>query len=112
MAASRKHKVDAARHRQGKREATRPGKLLAHTEAAWNFAERHPLALSTSRRSPCTDVRPTETCVAPVDASRDLFYFLQTSSVGGGVGVRFQTFSFCSIFPVQQTTSRTGHRVK
>ena len=33
MAAWRKKEVDAARHRQEKREATRPGKLLSHTEA-------------------------------------------------------------------------------
>ena len=32
-AARRKEEVDAARHRQGKREATRLGKLLSHTEA-------------------------------------------------------------------------------
>ena len=43
MVAWRKEEVDAARHRQEKREATRPGKLLSHTEA-WNFAKRHPLA--------------------------------------------------------------------
>ena len=41
------------------------------------------LPLSTSRRYPCTVVRPTETCVAPVDATRDFLYFLRTSSVGG-----------------------------
>ena len=33
MAAWRKEEVDAARHRQEKREATRRGKLLSHTEA-------------------------------------------------------------------------------
>ena len=33
MAAWRKQEVDAARHRQEKREATRLGKLLSHTEA-------------------------------------------------------------------------------
>ena len=33
MAAWRKEDVDAARHRQEKREATRLGKLLSHTEA-------------------------------------------------------------------------------
>ena len=33
MAAWRKEEVDAARHRQEKREAARPGKLLSHTEA-------------------------------------------------------------------------------
>ena len=33
MAAWRKEGVDAARHRKEKREATRLGKLLSHTEA-------------------------------------------------------------------------------
>ena len=33
MAAWRKEEVDAARHRQEKREAARLGKLLSHTEA-------------------------------------------------------------------------------
>ena len=33
MAAWRKKEVDAARHRQKKREATRLGNLLSHTEA-------------------------------------------------------------------------------
>ena len=33
MAAWKKEEVDAARHRQEKREATSLGKLLSHTEA-------------------------------------------------------------------------------
>ena len=33
MAAWRREEEDAARHRQEKRDATRPGKLLSHTEA-------------------------------------------------------------------------------
>ena len=43
MVAWRKEEVDAARHRQEKREATRLGKLLLHMEAQ-DFAKRHPLA--------------------------------------------------------------------
>ena len=50
--------------------------------------------------------------VAPVDASRDFIYFLRTSSVGGGGGGMLPDFFFCSLFPVQQTTSGIGHRVK
>ena len=42
MAAWRKEEVDAARHRQEKREATRLENLLLHTEAS-NFAKQHPL---------------------------------------------------------------------
>ena len=54
-------------------------------------------------------------CVAPinVDASRDFFIFLlflRTSSArGGGDAARLFLFLF---FPVQQTTSGIGHRVK
>ena len=44
MAAWRTEEVDAARHRQEKREAMRPGKkLLPHTEAS-NFTKRISLA--------------------------------------------------------------------
>ena len=42
MAACRKEEADAARHRQEKREVTRLGNLLSHTEA-YNFAKQHPL---------------------------------------------------------------------
>ena len=56
------------------------------------------MALSTSRRYPCTDARSTETCVAPVDATRDFVYFIRTSSGGGwggGYAARlFLLFSF------------------
>ena len=59
------------------------------------------------------DARPTETCVAPVDASRDFIHFLRrSSSVGGGGGGMLPDFCFCSLFPAQQTTSGIGHRVK
>ena len=41
------------------------------------------------------------------------FYFLHTSSVCVcGRGLRCNTLSFLYLFPVQQTTSGTGHRVK
>ena len=43
MAAWRTEEVDAARHCQEKREATRLGQLVSHTEA-YNFAKRHPMA--------------------------------------------------------------------
>ena len=42
MAAWREKEEDAARYLQQKREATRLGKLLLHTEA-YNFAKQHPL---------------------------------------------------------------------
>ena len=47
MAAWRKEEVDAARHRQEKREATRLGNLLSHTEATALKAE---VWVETSRR--------------------------------------------------------------
>ena len=43
MVAWRKEDVDAARHRQEKREASRLGNLLSQTGVK-NFAETHPLA--------------------------------------------------------------------
>ena len=43
MVAWRKEEVDAAKHRQEEREATRLGKLLSHSEA-YNFAKQHPWA--------------------------------------------------------------------
>ena len=42
MVAWRKEDMDTARHRQEKREATRLGKWLSHTEAQ-KFAKQHPL---------------------------------------------------------------------
>ena len=88
MVAWNKKEEEAVRHRQEKREATRLGNLLTHTEAQ-NFEKQRPLMWSTSRRNPCTDARRTETCVAPVDASLDfLFYFPngQRGESGGGGG--------------------------
>ena len=40
MTARRKEELDAARHRQEKREATRLGNLLSHTEA-YNLAKQY-----------------------------------------------------------------------
>ena len=96
MAAWRKEVVDAARHLQEKREATRLRKLPSHTE-------RYLLAQPTSRRNPCTDARRTETGEAPkyVDASHG-FYFIfseRAARRGGGGRVRCQTFSFSYFVP-------------
>ena len=49
MAAWKKEEIDAARHRQEKREATRLGNLLSQT-GEYNFAKPHPSALLTSRK--------------------------------------------------------------
>ena len=79
------------------------------------------MAKPPSRRNPCRDARRTETCVAPghVGASRDFDFSpintINKSSAGGGWGggalpdYDFLCFIF---FPVQQTTSGIGHRVK
>ena len=43
------------------------------------------------------------------------FFFFRTSSAragGGGALPDFFFFFFCSLFPVEQTTSGIGHRVK
>ena len=58
------------------------------------------------------DARRTETCVAPVDASRDFYSFSQNEQRGVWGGGALPDFFVCSLFPVQQTTSGIGHRVK
>ena len=50
MAAWRKEEVDAARHRQEKREATRLGNLLSQTGGV-EFCEATPIGLVPSRRA-------------------------------------------------------------
>ena len=52
---------------------------------------------------------------APVDARRHLYFiFSPDEQRGGGEGgeCAARLFLFCSLFPVQQTTSGIGHRVK
>ena len=49
MAAWRKEEVDAARHRQEKREATRLGNLLS--DGSVKFCEATPIGLVPSRRA-------------------------------------------------------------
>ena len=46
MVAWREEEGDAARHRHQKREATRLGKLLSHTEASVEFCEAIPIGLA------------------------------------------------------------------
>ena len=111
MAAWRKEEVDAARHRQEKRGATRLDYrrrecriLRSHTHWPSRQAEG---ILVRKRDRP----RPA---VAPVDASRHFIYFLRPNSEGGvwGGGGMLPDFLFYSFVPVQQTTSGIGHRVK
>ena len=112
LAAWRKEEIDAARNCQEKREATdwetyyrrRECRILrSHTHRPSRRAERHP----------CTNARPTKTCVAPVDASRDLIYFLQTSSSIGGGGGMLPDFFFLFSFPCSADHGAGfGHLVK
>ena len=51
MAAWRKEEVDAAEHRQEKREAARLGNLLSQTGVSVEFCEATPIGLVPSRRA-------------------------------------------------------------
>ena len=117
MAVWRKEEVDAARHRQEKREATKTEKLVI-ADGSLEFCEATPIGLvdepniSLYGRETDRDLRSACRCVA-------LFcvcYFSPNEQCGGGVwgvgGDMLPDFFFCSLFPVQQTTSGIGHRVK
>ena len=69
--------------------------------------------MDESEESLCMDARRTEACVAPtnVDTSRD-FYFIISKRAAWGGGAALPDVLFCSLFPVQQTTSGIGYRVK
>ena len=96
--------------RRGRRGWTSPGEersnetgKLVIANGSVEFCEATPTGLVDEPKVyPCTDARPTETCVAPVDATLFLLIFLRTSSVGGWGGGgyaarRFFLFSFpCS----------------
>ena len=72
------------------------GKLVT-ADGSVEFCEATPIRLVDEPKYPCTDARPTETCVAPVNASSSFIYFLRTSSVGGGGGgYSFVIFSLLS----------------
>ena len=117
MAAWRKEEVDAARHRQEKREATRLGKLSSHTDSCRHRilrSDTHRLAdeprESLSLYGPETD-RDLRSAYRHVDASKFYFIFSERAAWGGG-GALPDLF-FCYFSPVQQTTSGIGHhRVK
>ena len=95
MAAWRKEEVDAARHRQEKREATALEKVvIAHGSV--EFCEATPFDLVDGSRESLVYGRETDRdlCCACRCVTWFLFYFLRTSSVGGGRWVRGQTFYF------------------
>ena len=106
MPAWREEEADAARHRQEKREASRLGNLLSRKR---RILRSNTLDLvDESKESLCgretdRDLRSACRCVACCCC-----FFLRTSSVGGGRGCAARIL-FCSLFPVQQTTSGIGH---
>ena len=89
MAAWRKEEVDAARHRQEKREATRLGNLFVE------FCEATPIGLvdepkiSLYGRETDQDLRSACRCVACF-----FFFFSERAVWGVGGRVCCQTFSF------------------
>ena len=102
----RENRINQSINRQEKREAT----------------SRTPIGLVDEPEESCTGARRTETCVARCNSGHlfalsytprvlfsILFYFLRTSSVGGGYAARlFLLFSF----PCSADHERIGHRVK
>ena len=62
----RRGTVDAVRHRQEKKEATRLGKVvIAHGSLEFYEATPIGLLIVDEPKSSCTTARRTETCVAP-----------------------------------------------
>ena len=93
------------------------GKLSSHTHgSSVEFCEATPIGQVDESKDSCTDVRRTETCVAPtkhVDASRDfIFIFSERAAWGGGGCAARLSLMYSTRFPVQQTTNGIGHRVK
>ena len=107
--------------RRGRRGETSPeergneiGKVaIAHGSV--EFREATPIDLADESKE---SLYGRKTCLAPrhVDALRG-FHLILCSPVnnkqrGGGGGGMLPDFFFCSLFPVQQTTSRIGYSVK
>ena len=77
------------------------GKLVIEDGSSVEFCEATSIGLVPSRQAediyPCTDARPTETCGAPVDVSRDFYFYFSPNELwgvlGGGGGVCCQTSS-------------------
>ena len=113
IAAWRKEEVDAARHRQEKGEATKLGTLLSHPEgSSVEICEATPFYLvdeskeSLYGREADRDLRSACRCVT-------CFHFIFSERAAWGLGERaLPDFLFCSLFPLQQTTSGIGHCVK
>ena len=64
------------------------GKLVIEDGSSVEFCEATSIGLVPSRQAediyPCTDARPTETCGAPVDVSRDFYFYFSPNELCGG----------------------------
>ena len=93
------------------------GKLLSHSHgSSVEFCEATPIGLVDESKDPCTDVRRTETCVAPTSMWMRhvifIFIFSERAAWGGGGCAARLSLMYSTRFPVQQTTNGIGHRVK
>ena len=78
------------------------------------FCEATTIGLVDESRKSCTGARRAETCIASryVDMRHVFFCLFFSNEQRGGGRVALADFPFCYLFPVQQTTSGIGHRVK
>ena len=110
--------------RRGRRGQTSPGEergnetgKVAITHGSVEFCEATPIGLAAESQKSLygreTD-RDHLPCVTPrhVDAPRDLFFILSPNKQRAGGGEKARPDLFFYFFPVQQTTSGIGHRVK
>ena len=91
-AEERRGTVDAAKHRQEKRDNETGKVVIAH--GSIEFCEASPIGLVDEPKESCTGARRTETCVAPmhVDASRVFLFYSNNININneqrGGRGGR------------------------
>ena len=103
--------------RRGRRGLTSPGeeksnetRKLVTAHGSVDFCEATPFYLFSRRveglyrRETDRDLRSACRCVTG--------FCFSPNEQGGGRGGALPDFLFCSLFPVQQTTSGIGHRVK
>ena len=116
--------------RRGRPGQTSPGEergnetgkvVIAHGGSSAEFCEAAPIGLAdeskeslygreTNRDPRNADLRSTYR--RHVDASRDFSFFSERAAWGGRGRCQIYLFIYLFIFPVQQTTSGIGHRVK